>query len=826
MLNESIKEPLQETLATAAELVQEMTLDEKAGLLAGVDDWHFRGVERLGVPGLKVADCGHGVTLVGEDASASTCFPTGIGMASTWNAELLYEAGVVLGMECRSLGCSILLGPKINIHRIPLNGRSFETFSEDPVLAGVLGSAVIQGVQSVGVGACVKAMAANNQQFEQYKVSSEVGERALREIYFRAFEIAVKTARPCSIMTSYNRLNGDFAAESRWMITDVIKEEWKFPGLVVSDWRSVKTEKVYASGLDLEMPGPGTYFKRSAVLRAIDEGLLTEEQVDDKARRIVSVLLKYGHACEAPGALDTPEHRAIALRIAEECMVLLKNEDGLLPLSKKTTRRILVTGPNAMDARLGGGGSASVTPFYSVSPLQGIQEICGEEVEVEYLEGCSITGTMATMSGCFQHRDESGEIAEGLLTEFFNGMEPEGDSTGRFQTRRLDYSWGWAAPNSTVRRGSFAVRFSGEIVPPATGKYRIGVYAQQGCVRLKVGDEVVVERWVRAGEGDFESAYVNHFETFEVELEAGKPVPVVLEYAKRVARAAVRMEWEIPGTKSSIELAVEAAQRADVVVVCAGLSNVLEGGAQDRTDMEIPSVQRVLIEAVSKVNPKTIVVLNNGGAVTVPWLDHAAALIEAWYPGQEGGRALARILFGEVNPSGKLPDTIPVKLEDHASARNYPGNGDCVNYEEGVFVGYRHFDTAEIEPRFPFGFGLSYTTFEITAPVLKRKRFAVGETIDLQVEVTNTGNRTGKEVVQIYVSSPVGKIPRPKKELRAFKKVELAPKETRIIGFTLTKRDFEYFDEEAGSWIFDAGKYEILTGGDSCSLGSAQIQIG
>ncbi len=824
MLETKIATPGQENL-TPFEVLQVMTLDEKASMLAGVDDWNLQGVPRLGIRGMKVTDCGHGVTLVGDSDSAATCFPTGIGMASTWNQDLIEEAGQVIGRESRALGCSILLGPKINIHRIPLNGRSFETFSEDPWLAGLLGAAEIRGIQSVGVGSCVKAMSANNQQQDQQQVSSEVEERPLREIYYRAFEIAVTRGNPCSIMTSYNRLNGDYTGESRKLITDVIKGDWQFPGFVISDWRSIRTEKVFESGLDLEMPGPGVFYNRGAVLRAVEEGMLTEEDIDDKVLRLLTALLEYGQNGKEHAALDTPDHRSAALRVAEESIVLLKNEDNLLPLEKSKIRKILITGPNAADARLGGGGSASVTPFYSISPLEGLHEMCGDDVEIEYVEGCSMTGTMETMSACFQHSDGEGKLVPGLRTEYFNAHNPEGEPAAVVVTERLDYSWGWASPSPLVRRGALAARFSGEIIPPATGRYRLGVYAQEGCVRLQIGGKTLVEEWTTSEEENFEAAFKTRYEILEVDFTEGVPVAIVLEYGKRAARAAIRLEWEVPGSTNPITLAAQAASRADVAIVCAGLSNLMEGGAHDRATINLPAAQEELIRAVAKANPRTTVILFNGGPLALPWADEVTSVLEAWYPGQEGGRALAKILFGEINPSGHLPDTIPHKLEDHASAKNYPGDGTTVRYEEGLFVGYRHFDSANIEPRFPFGFGLSYTSFEISPPELSTSRISPGEDVEVNVQIKNTGSRAGKEVVQLYVRPINPPVVRPDKELRAFQKVDLEPGAECMVRFQIQDEHLSYFDTESNGWRCAPGRYEILVGNHSRNLNGVILEV-
>jgi beta-glucosidase len=812
----------------ARKVLRQLTLEEKASFLAGVDDWHFRGIPRLNVPSVRVTDCGHGVTLCGDRSSPATCFPTGIGMASTWNEALLEKAGAALGRETRALGCSVLLGPKINLHRIPLNGRSFETFSEDPVLAGHLGAALIRGIQSEEVGACVKAVAGNNQQKDQDKISAEIDERTLRELYLRGFEIAVESGRPAMIMTSYNALNGDLTSESKWLLQEVIKGDWQFPGPIVSDWRAVRTSKVYGSGLDLEMPGPGKLFNTQAVLQAMQDGHLFERDLDDKVGRILRLVLKYGQDENVSAAvktlLDTPENRTIALAVAEESIVLLKNENQTLPLDRNQVRRLLVFGPNAAEARLGGGGSASVTPFYSVSPLQGLREIAGPGVEVEYLEGCSLVGTMAPIREGLEHQDDKGRWISGLKAEFFNHGQISGQPDAAWTVEEVNFSWGWAAPGPGVLRSNYAVRFSGRVVPPVTGRYRVGVFGQEGCLRLFLNGKRVYDAWPT--DANFEDDYVTRYSTVDCDFVGGEPVEIVMEYGKRAARGAVRLEWEVPGRRADpIQNAAAAARRADAVVVCAGLSNLFEGGSRDRTDLDLPEMQQRLIEAVAAENRRTIVVLVNGGPLIMPWEPKVSALLEAWYSGQEGGRALAKIIFGDTNPSGRLPDTLAHRLEDHASARNYPGDGERVTYEEGLSIGYRHFDSAGIEPHFPFGFGLSYTSFEIGPPMLEAKSMPADGEVRIKTSVTNTGGRTGKEVVQLYVRPPASAVPRPDKELRAFQKVELEPGETKELTFTLTSRDFAFYDTTAKRWRVLPGVYEILVGPHSRRLQGAPLTI-
>jgi beta-glucosidase len=806
----AIAHPLAATSATGIrvrEVLAAMTVDEKADLLAGADDWHLRGVPRLGIPSIRVTDCGHGVSLCGDTASPATCLPTGIGMAATWNSALIERAGQVVGRETRALGCSVMLGPKINLHRHPLNGRSFETFSEDPHLAGMLGGALIRGIQAQGVAACVKAVTANNQQRNQGTVSSEVDERTLRELYLRAFEIAIAQGVPAAIMTSYNKLNGDYTSESAWLIRQVIKNEWGFPGFIVSDWRAVHGPAVYGAGLDLEMPGPGRLLCRPGVLDALARGDLDLAELDDKAGRLLAAILHYGRAEDAePEAirdLDTAENREVALAVAEESIVLLKNRDGILPLDPARIRRVLVVGPNAATARLGGGGSASVTPFYAVSPLDGIRELAAGRFAVEYLEGCSQVGTMEPVRDALRQADGT----PGLRAEYFNHEQLQTVPDAIQTVPEVDFSWGWAAPCADIRKGPFSVRFTGSIVPPVSGRYRLGIHAQEGSVRLLLDGDPVVDAWDLDG-GNFEARYQTRHATCERDFVAGRPVQVELTYGKRAARAGIRLEWEIPGASDPIARAAAAASAADVVVLCAGLSNVCEGGGQDRSTIDLPEAQLRLIAAVSSANPRTIVVLNNGGPLALPFESSVPAILEAWYPGQEGGRALARILFGLAEPGGRLPDTLAYRLEDHAAMANYPGDGATVVYAERWAVGYRHFEAAGIVPHYPFGFGLGYTTWSMETGTVD---LDAGGNGNVRVRVRNTGQRAGSEVVQLYIAPPAG-TDRPRSELRGFRKVHLEPGAETTVELPLEARDFAWFDPSVHGWRVDPGTYGIRIG--------------
>ncbi len=807
---DEVKERVQELLA-------QMTREEKADLLTGVDMWHFKSVERLGVKSMRVTDCGHGVTLTGDPRNLNgTCFPTAVGQASTWNYDLIRRQGEAMGEEVRGLGYSMLLGPMVNLHRFPLGGRNYETYSEDPYLAGRMAAALIEGIQSRGPGACIKGFTANNQQAEQTTTSAEIDERTLREIYCPAFRIPVQGAHPpYAIMTSYNLLNGEHTSENAHLIRDIIKRDWAYEGVVLSDWRGVHTTDAIAAGLDLEMPGPGKYLTKENVLQAIEDGVIDDAELDDRAGRILGMILRSTREDAPEGEVDSPAHRSLAREVAEEAIVLLKNDD-VLPFSTGL-KSLAVIGPNAEQARLGGGGSASVAPPYSVGVLDGIIDQCGGEVEVRYAEGCASVGALGVLTNDCIRAGDSPDGEPGFLAEFFANETCEGEPAATTVQRQVDFSWGWAAPAAGMPRGGYSVRWSGCLVPRESGSHRLGV-AGHGRFRLCVDGEPWIDEWETGGgeHGVPEHTVVSR----ELDLTAGEPVNLRLEYAKTGNPASARLEWCEPGAPDPVDAAAEAARGADAAIVCVGLSNSHEGGLLDRKGLALPGEQDRLVQAVAGANPNTVVVIIGGNPVRVsPWIDQVAAVLEAWYPGQEGGNAVARVLFGDVNPSGRLPDTFPRRLEDTPAHGNYPGDGVKVHYREGVFVGYRHYLSKDVEPQFPFGFGLSYTTFEYGDVSLSADTLSADGTLTASVDVTNTGERAGKEVVQLYVRDVESSVPRPLRELKGFEKVEIQPGETRTVSFAVTPDDLAFYDVESCSWLAEPGTFELMLG-RSCADGS------
>jgi beta-glucosidase len=653
------------------DLIKKMTLEEKAALCTGASPWTTTPVERLGLPELTVSDGPHGVRRVADvnDLIAAslpaTCFPTASCMASTWDVDLIHAMGQALAEECIALKVDVVLGPGVNMKRTPLGGRNFEYYSEDPYLAGQMAVGFIDGVQSKGVGTSLKHYAANNQEFQRLSISSEVDERTLREIYLPAFETAVKKAKPWTVMCAYNKVNGTYCSENHKLLVDILKKEWGFEGLVVSDWGAVHDRVVsLKGGLDLEMPGPRER-RVKAVVEAIRSGALDESMLDESVRRILGIVFK---AVETPkgGLFDTAAHHALARRIAAEGMVLLKN-NGILPL--KEQQHIAVIGRATKEAHFQGGGSSHINPTQVDNPFIELQKSAGN-AELTYAEG-----------------------------------------------------------------------------------YPVGT-------------------------------------AFEQEL---------------------------------IDRAVEVAHTADVALLYIALPGFKESEGYDRADLDLTPQQVALIKAVTAVQPKTVVILNNGAPVVMSeWIDGTAAVLEAWMMGQAGGGAIADVLYGKVNPSGRLAETYPLKLVDTPAHINFPGGNGEVRYGEGIFIGYRYYDAKEMPVLFPFGYGLSYTSFAYGNPKVSSATFKDVDGLTVSVDVTNTGKVAGKEVVQVYLHDHKSGLVRPPKELKGFAKVELQPGETKTVTLALDFRAFAYYHPAYKQWITEDGEFDILIGASVKDIRCAQ----
>lgn len=797
-----------------------LTLKEKAGFLSGETMWYLQEIPRLGIPKMQVTDCGHGVTVILDEnndySGCSTSFPTAIAQAASWDKKLIEKMGAALGRETRALGSGILLAPMVNLHRLPIGGRNYESYSEDPYLTGKLAASFIKGVQSEHIGAVIKAATANNQQLYQDELAAVITERVLREIYLTQFRIAVAEANPWGIMTSYNGVNGKPTSESYHIISDIIKGDWKYEGFVISDWRAVISSKSITAGIDIEMPGSGKFMDTEDILKAIKDELITEKEVDKRAARYLRAVIK-SKVLDIPkikfnSEFNTKKHQAIAKEVAEGSIVLLKNRNNLLPLNKNKIKTIAVFGPNAEEARLGGGGSASVSACYTVSPLKGLRNYFGEKSEINFIEGAGLTGDLPVVAGHYFTTENNGKIVSGLHGEYFDGQHLQGEVQCSRIDDKIDYSWGWAAPCEKVTKNGYSVRWTGKITAPKKGKYKIGFTVNEGGARLYIDGDLVIDEWGNPGNEITEAVFVYKSKSVDFEMEKGSVHNIKLEFHKKHNKNVIRLEWEMPNNTSPITDAVKLASKSEVAIIFAGLSNIIEGGTNDKEELKLPGKQDELISAIAKVNNNTIVVLINGTPVEMPWLNEVAAVVEAFYPGQEGGNAIAEILIGNVNPSGKLPDTFPKKLKDNLAMKYYPGSDGEINYAEGLKIGYRQFDEDNIEPLFPFGFGLSYTTFKWKNLKVEKRD---NNKVTVFVDVSNTGKVAGADVVQIYINDIQASVYRPKKELKGFEKVKLEPGETKTLAIELDNYAFSYFCEKENKWVLEPGEFQILVGSSS-----------
>jgi beta-glucosidase len=782
---------------TPTNLVDELTLEEQVSLLSGEDFWSLPAVERLNIGKLRVTDGPNGArgsgSLVGGVKSAA--FPVGIALGASWDKDLVREIGAALAEEAKSKGAHVLLGPTVNIHRSVTNGRNFECFSEDPELTAKLAVAYVSGLQGGGVSATVKHFAGNESEIERTTVDSVIDERALREVYLRPFEASVREAGTWAIMSSYNRLNGTYTAENRWLLTEVLRQDWGYDGLVMSDWfGSRSTVPTINAGLDLEMPGPAR--DRGAKLQAaVETGEVSRETVRKLALNVLRLMERAGalfdRSPHAERADDRPAHRALIRRAGADCMVLLKN-DGLLPLAEPKGT-IAVIGPNAKVAQIMGGGSAQLNPHYAVSPWDGIASRLGTDRPV-----------FAT--GCTNHRWQP--LWTGDLTiDFFASADLSGAPVHSEGMTMGQSFWFPPFAGGKVDPGRFSARIRGIYIPSVSGIYQFGLFSA-GLSRLFVDGRLIADAWTGWTKGrTFFEEGCNEV-VGEAELSAGKAHEIVIEFASRksdnLTFSAFRAGIGLPLGDEDIAEAARVAATAEAAIVFVGRSGEWDTEGSDLENIALPGRQDELVRAVLAANRRTVVVLQTGGPVELPWAEEAPAILQAWYPGQEAGKAIADVLFGDAEPGGRLPQTFPVRWQDNPTYSEdpevYPGLHGKVRYEEGVFIGYRHYDRHGIAPLFAFGHGLSYARFDLSE--FRAEQGADG--VAVFVRVTNTGQRRGSTVVQVYVADLEASIPRPQRELKAFAKVILDRGETREIALNLPWRAFAFF-RRRGKGVADRG---------------------
>ena len=778
------------------DLLSQLSADQKVALLAGVDPWHTAGFDDPPVPAIRMSDGPAGVRGTSWSGPASASFPCGAALGATWDPQLVEEVGRALGREAHSKSANIVLAPTVNLHRTPVGGRNFECYSEDPVLTAELAVAYVSGLQSERVAACIKHFVGNDTEFERMTISSEVDERTLRELYLVPFEAAVHRADVRVVMSGYNRLNGTFCSEHHWLLTELLRDEWGFDGLVVSDWFGTHSAaESLLAGLDVEMPGPPR--ARGEHLRAaLERGDVTVDDLDRSVARVLALADWTGAADTGTTEVtaDDPETRSVIRRATARGAVLLKNDGGVLPLAA-AVRRVALIGPYARYGRPQGGGSARVHPDHGRGPLEALQ---ARGLDVTFEPGGSIAKYLPTVHG-----------------DFTLGLSDATGATAEVAANRLVWFWD-KAPAEGIDPATFTARVSGTFVPDATGTWELGLRAV-GPASVQIDGVTVVELTEALRGGAFFGMGSPEIRG-TVELEEGRRYELSADYPAadgQLVRGLVVGARPVPDDDASSRAAAMAAD-ADVAIVIVGTDDDWETEGEDRTSMTLPGQQDELVEAVAAANPNTVVVLNSGSPVTMPWLDAVPAVLQLWFPGQEIGDGLADVLTGDVEPGGRLPTTFPRRIEDTPAFAHHPGIDGRAVYAEGLFIGHRWYDREGIEPLFPFGFGLGYTTFTLgTAAVAG----GIEQGITVDVEVTNTGERTGSEVVQVYVEPPSGDPARPLRHLAGFGRVELGPGESGWVNVTLERRAFASWID--GEWVVAPGEYTIHAGRSCADLARA-----
>lgn len=789
--------------------------------LVGIDFWHTKALPKHGIPSLRMSDGPNGVrgTKFFNGVPAA-CFPCGTALGSTFNQDLLEEAGRTMGAEAIAKSAHIILGPTINMQRSPLGGRGFESIGEDPFLAGLGAAALVRGIQSSGVQACIKHFLCNDQEDKRMGVQSIVTERALREIYALPFQLAVRDAQPGAFMTAYNGINGTFCSENKKYLDDMLRKEWGWDGLIMSDWYGTySTVDAVKAGLDLEMPGPAR-FRGEALQFNASTGKPFGHVIDDRAREVLKMVKKvaglpikeFGDEKEA----NTPETAALLRRIGNESIVLLKNENNVLPLSK--TKKTLVLGPNAKEATYHGGGSAALRAYYAVSPYDGIAAALGSKPE--FTVG-AYTHRFLPILGS-QCTDPDGK--PGMRWRVFNEPPGTADRTlvdelqfTKTEMHLVDYA------NPKVADTWYA-DMEGSFVADQDCVYELGIVVS-GTAKGYVNGELIVDNATKQVAGDAFFGAATREERGRVSIKKGETVNFKIEFGS-APTFTLKGDAYVPGHGSlrvggcrvlddqeEIQRSVALAKEHDQVIICAGLNSDWETEGADRASMKLPGVLDQLIADVSKANPNTVVVMQTGTPEEMPWLDVAPAVVQAWYGGNETGNCIADVIFGDANPSGKLSLSFPKRLQDVPAFLNFRTEAGRTLYGEDVYVGYRYYEFADREVNFPFGHGLSYTTFGFSD-----LKVAVEDgKIKATLSVTNTGDRKGAEVAQLYVRpKQAAKINRPVKELRGFAKVELEAGQSKTVSIEeLEKYAAAYWDEERDQWCVEKGDYEVIVSDSS-----------
>jgi len=781
------------------DLLKRMTLEEKIDILGGTG-FATKPNERLGIPELRMSD-----GPVGVRWNPSTAFPASVSMAATWDPELVSGIGSSIGRELKGKGRHVILGPCVNIVRMPMDGRNFESFGEDPFLTSRMAVSYIKGVQKENVAATIKHFAVNNQELERGWIDILVSERALNEIYFPSFKAAVTEADVLCVMSSYNKVNRHYASENDYLLIDKLKNEWGFKGLVMSDWGAVHSSVPTAKGgLDLEMP-VGEYLNQKTLLDEIKNGKISQSVIDDKVKRILSVIFKLGLFDnpiwkENTALVNSFENRNSAYETSLASIVLLKNDQNILPLKQNQIKTLAVIGPGAQVARTGGGGSAYVTAIDPVSPLEALKKKLSDKIKIEYAQGLNLEGDAEGIETKYLFTDKF-QKQNGLIGEYFSNMDLTGTPVLKRIDKRINFQWDEKSPAENIGEDNFSVRWTGYIKAPKTGDFVLSTSTDDGA-RLYFEDKLVINDW---------NDHSVETRSYTTQLEKGKLYKIKMEYYERGGGAIAILGWATQGNEL-LNAAIETAKKADQVLLFAGTSYQIETEGKDRDNLSLPGEQDDFISKIAEVNKNVVVVLTTGAPVLMDkWINKVNGIVEMWFGGSEGGNAIADVVLGKYNPSGKLPVTFPKRWEDCSAFGTYKTFPARTYYADDIYVGYRHFDKYNLEPLFPFGYGLSYTTFEYSNLDVTPDGNDFSVTFDLK----NTGAVTGEEVAQLYIEEKEPKIDRPVKELKAFTKVKLNPGEEKKITLSVSKNALAYFDGQMQSWNIENSVYSILIGSSS-----------
>jgi len=789
-------------------LLDQMRLEEQVSLLCGADFWSTPSVDRLQVPALKVTDGPNGARGgIFKDGPSTACFPAAIALAASWSPALLQATGAALGEEARLKGAQVLLAPTVNLHRTVLNGRNFECYAEDPWLSAEMAVAYVRGVQGTGVAATIKHFVGNESEYQRTSMSSDIPERALRELYLLPFERAVKEAGVWAVMTAYNRLDGTFAANHRRLVTEVLRGEWGFDGLVMTDWFAEHdTVQSVLAGTDLEMPGPARQ-RGARLVQAVQEGRLPAQAVRECAARVLRLMQRVGRfddrSTRPERADDLPAHRALIRTLGTEGMVLLKNEGGLLPLAARPGQRVALIGIGATVPQIMGGGSATVNAHYRIAPLDALRAQW-PDASFTHHPGADIHRWVPVLQ-------------QPVHFDFYGSTDLSGPVVSSAVLPNTEQMWVGQLP-AGVQDGRFSARATMRYVADRAGVHQFSLISA-GCSRAFINGVLAVDAWTHWARGETYFTHGCDEVLHERMLQAGEVCDIALEYSSACPAQqtfyALRFGAHRKLGDANVAQAVQAAREADVAIVFAGLNAEWDSEGLDRSSLQLPHDQDALIAQVAAANPRCVVVLQTGSPVLLPWLQQVGAVLQAWYPGQECGNAIADVLLGAAEPGGRLPQTWPLALADtvgQGAAAQYPGEAGHVHYAEGVFIGYRHYQRAGLAVQFPFGHGLSYTTFAYGALRGVPTILHSGEGFTVEVEVRNTGPRAGSTVVQLYVSDVQASVERPAMELKGFAKLHLPAGAQGTARMALDMRSLAFYDEAARCWRAEAGRFTLHLG--------------